>query len=108
MYLVRVSLMVRTPISDADLRAQLVRAAAPDDGLEHVYAEIDAHEARLVLFVRQPSAADAERAAARLCLRALAVGPCLVGWSLVLCTASTESSVPLRPPAPCRNGQGGG
>lgn len=107
MYFVRASLMVVNPVSGADLRAHLVKAAVPEDGLEHVYAEVDAQEARLVLFVRQDSAAAAEHAATRLCRRLLAAGPCLVGWSLVACTASTASSVLPRPWAPCPDGNPG-
>lgn len=102
MYLVRASLAVVAPISDAALRAHLVLAAAPEDGLEHVYAEVGAHVARLVLFVRQDSAVAAERTAVRLCRRTLAAGPCLAGWSLVDCSAASGAAAfPLyRPPGP--------
>jgi hypothetical protein len=102
MYLVRTSLAVMAPITDAALRAHLVLAAAPEDGLEHVYAEVGAREARLVLFVRQDSAVAAERTAVRLCQRTLAAGSCLAGWSLVDCSAASGAAVfPLyRGPGP--------
>jgi hypothetical protein len=94
MYLVKADLMVAIPISDTDLRAHLVGAAAPEDGLEHVYAQVGTAEAKLVLFVRKSSAADAERTAVRLCRRTLATSPALIGWSLVGCAAASESFVP--------------
>jgi hypothetical protein len=74
-------------ISADDLRRLLTDIAAPDDRLEHLYAETGHREARLALFLRQPDLAAAESAAAGLCMRALRTCPELRGWSMDYCGA---------------------
>jgi hypothetical protein len=76
-----------TEISANRLHRLLVDMAAPDDCLEHLYAETGAREARLAFFLRHPDLATAESAAADLCLRALSSCPELRGWSMEYCGA---------------------
>jgi hypothetical protein len=74
-------------ISADDLRRLLTDIAAPDDCLEHLYAETDRSEARLALFLCHPDLAAAESAAAGICKRALERCPELRGWSMEYCGA---------------------
>lgn len=94
MYLVNATLIVALPVSDTDLCNHLTDSATPDDGLEHIYAEVGSGEARVVLFVRKDTPAAAERTAAKLCRRTIDVCPPLAGWSLVDCVASSRSPIP--------------
>ena len=88
MYLINSRLTVEcTRISGSDLRRLLTDIADPDDCLEHLYAETDASEARLALFLCHPDLAAAESAAADLCMRALNSYPELRGWSMDYCGA---------------------
>jgi hypothetical protein len=88
MYLINSRLIAAdTTISADDLRRLLTDIAAPDDCLEHLYAETDRREARLALFLCHPDLATAESAAAGLCMRALKRCPELRGWSMEYCGA---------------------
>jgi len=102
MYLVNATLIVALPVSETALRNHLMDSATPDDGLEHIYAEVGSSEARVVLFVRQDTPAAAARTAAQLCRRTIDACPPLAGWSLVNCVASTSSPIPpwLNPETP--------
>ncbi|MER7751511.1 hypothetical protein [Kitasatospora sp. NPDC097643] len=66
-----------------DKLAELIRQAAePDEGLEHVYVEIDPLGADLVFFLGPMESGEFDSAARRITRRCLRQSPDLRGWRL--------------------------
>ncbi|MFJ6985032.1 MULTISPECIES: hypothetical protein [unclassified Streptomyces] len=82
MYMINVRLArgVR-PLDDRELRRSVRAVAGERDGLQHVYAEVGAEGAELVLFVTATSQAAAHAAARRVVSRSLR-GESLRGWAI--------------------------
>lgn len=87
MYMVRI---VTGPVDvasyAADLKAEILTAGAPADGLEHVFVQLADGRIGVVLYLLPRSSRDVCNLAEQLCRRALSV--CLSGtqWEITTCT----------------------
>lgn len=82
MYMINVRLMPGPgPLDDRELRRSVREVAGIQDGVQHVYAEVGADGADLVLFVSASTQAAAHAAARRVVTRSLRVES-LRGWAI--------------------------
>lgn len=86
MYMINVRLAPGLrPLDDRELRRSVRAVVGTQDGVQHVYAEVGADGADLVLFVSASTQAAAHAAARRVVARSLRVES-LRGWVIRDCT----------------------